>query len=113
PDEDNDDEGLTAKDVARLHRALEALPARERRAVVLRYLEGAPPAQIAGELGVTEGNARQLVHRGLKRLQRLLHETRRASGASTRKRGHDQAWALQEYQTVSMTDARDEQVFLQ
>jgi RNA polymerase sigma factor (sigma-70 family) len=55
--------------IARLRRALGDLPARERRAVTLRYFHELPSASIAAELGVTTGNARRIVFNGLRRLR--------------------------------------------
>jgi RNA polymerase sigma factor (sigma-70 family) len=52
-----------------LYAMLQMLPSRERTAVALRYLEGASAAEIGLVLGVSEVNARQLVHRGLSRLR--------------------------------------------
>lgn len=52
-----------------LERCLRELPARQRRAVELRYLEDASIAGVAAELRVTENNARQIVFRGVARLR--------------------------------------------
>jgi RNA polymerase sigma factor (sigma-70 family) len=43
--------------------AISALPARQRRALVLRELEGRSHAEIARELGLSGGAVRQLIHR--------------------------------------------------
>jgi RNA polymerase sigma-70 factor, ECF subfamily len=66
---------------ARLAACLTKLPRRERQAVELRYIEDLSTATIASVLEVTEGNARQLVFRGLRALRRCLGEgaTMRAS----------------------------------
>jgi RNA polymerase sigma factor (sigma-70 family) len=55
--------------IALLRRALGDLPARERRAVTLRYFHELPSASIAADLGVTTGNARRIVFNGLRRLR--------------------------------------------
>jgi RNA polymerase sigma factor (sigma-70 family) len=62
-------DGPTADELALLRRCLEELPARERRAVELRYFEDAPASRIAAALGVTDGNARRVVFNGLARLR--------------------------------------------
>jgi RNA polymerase sigma factor (sigma-70 family) len=51
-----------------LRGALRELPARQRRAVVLRYFSRKSAAEIGAALDVTEGNARWLVCDGLARL---------------------------------------------
>lgn len=48
------------------------LPGRQREAVALHDLGGLDHAQIAGHLGISEGNARVLVHRGRAALRRIL-----------------------------------------
>jgi RNA polymerase sigma factor (sigma-70 family) len=70
-------------DVAVLWQALAELPPRVRAAVSLRYMEGLPAKDIARELGVTTGNARQIVHVGLGLLRKRLAapELRHASPA--------------------------------
>ena len=52
--------------------ALEALPYRQRAALVLKYYEGLPLAEIAELLGCREGTAASLVHRGLEQLRRMI-----------------------------------------
>jgi RNA polymerase sigma factor (sigma-70 family) len=52
--------------------AVAGLPARERRAVLLRYVDEQSPAAIARHLGVSPVNARQIVHKGLRRLRQSL-----------------------------------------
>jgi len=55
---------------ARNVRALvRALPARERRVVRMRVVEGQPFAVIAQRLGITEGHARVVFHRSLERMR--------------------------------------------
>lgn len=56
-------------ELALLRRCLEELPDRERRAVSLRYFGQAPAQDIAGDLGVSVGNARRIVFNGLARLR--------------------------------------------
>jgi RNA polymerase sigma factor (sigma-70 family) len=64
--------GLDADTIGLLRHCLEALPPRERAAVRMRYLEDADSASIADALAVSEGNARQLVFRGLARLRPMV-----------------------------------------
>jgi RNA polymerase sigma-70 factor (ECF subfamily) len=54
--------------------ALARLPAPQREAVVLHYLQGLSLADVARELGRTEASAAGLLYRGLKKLRELLHE---------------------------------------
>ena len=51
-----------------LHRMLECLPERQRRALVMTKLEGASVAEAAGATGMSEGAVRVGVHRSLKAL---------------------------------------------
>jgi RNA polymerase sigma factor (sigma-70 family) len=62
-------------ELALLQRCLAELPARMRRAVELRYFNGASAQDIARELGVSTPNARQIVSRGLASLQRCAQRT--------------------------------------
>ena len=57
-----------------LEQCLAALPARERRAVELRYFLGASDHQIASALDVTTVNARRIVFNGLQRLRRRARQ---------------------------------------
>ena len=58
----------------RLAEALEQLPEAQREAVVLHHLRGLSLAELAGQLGRSEGAAAGLLHRGIKRLRELLHD---------------------------------------
>jgi RNA polymerase sigma factor (sigma-70 family) len=58
-----------AEDSHRVHRALQDLAPRDRQALWLRHGVEAPIAQIAAELGVTEGSARVLLTRARHRLR--------------------------------------------
>ncbi len=62
--------------------ALQQLPDRQRRAIVLRYYEDLSEAQTAALLGVSVGTVKSQVSRGLDRLQRLLGEPVAADGGS-------------------------------
>ncbi|MGC5332474.1 SigE family RNA polymerase sigma factor [Micromonospora sp. DT62] len=57
-----------------IERALAALPANHRRAVVLHYLADMSVAQIAGQEGVAEGTVKSWLHRGRAVLATLLDE---------------------------------------
>jgi RNA polymerase sigma factor (sigma-70 family) len=52
--------------------ALEALPYRQRAALVLRFYEGLTHAEIAEVLRCREGTVASLVHRGLAQLRRVI-----------------------------------------
>jgi RNA polymerase sigma-70 factor (ECF subfamily) len=58
----------------RLAEALEQLPEAQREAVVLHHLRGLSLAELAGQLGRSEGAAAGLLHRGIKRLRELLQD---------------------------------------
>jgi RNA polymerase sigma factor (sigma-70 family) len=52
--------------------ALDALPSRQRAALVLRYYEGLSEVEIAHALGCRPGTVGSLIHRGLTRLKGAL-----------------------------------------
>jgi len=54
--------------------ALDALPAKQRAALILQFYEDLPGAQIALALGCRPGTVKSLVHRGLARLREELGE---------------------------------------
>ncbi len=56
----------------RLSRALEQLSPRQRAAVLLRHQQGLSYGEISGALGLPEGTAKTLVHRGVAILRRHL-----------------------------------------
>jgi RNA polymerase sigma-70 factor (ECF subfamily) len=58
----------------RLAEALDQLPDAQRRAVVLHRLQGLTLAEVASHLGRREGSVAGLLHRGFKKLRKLLHE---------------------------------------
>lgn len=70
------DEGRQEKmrQYSRLHQSLGALPERYQTVLVLRYFEGLSYDEIAKVLGKSVGTVKSLVHRGLKRLKRLIGE---------------------------------------
>ena len=61
-------------EVRELSDALEALPYRQRAAIVLRYYEDAPEAEIARLLGCRRGTVASLLHRGLAKLREGIEE---------------------------------------
>lgn len=63
--------------------AIQRLPERQRAAVVLRYYEDLPEAQVADVLGVSVGTVKSQTSRGLARLQELL-ATSAATGGEVR-----------------------------
>jgi RNA polymerase sigma-70 factor (ECF subfamily) len=58
----------------RLAEAMEQLPEAQREAVELHHLRGLSLAELAGQLGRSEGAVAGLLHRGIKRLRQLLHD---------------------------------------
>jgi RNA polymerase sigma-70 factor (ECF subfamily) len=59
-------------DHERLAECLRALPARDRSVLVMTFYDERPAAEVATELGLTEGNVRVIRHRGLQRLRRCV-----------------------------------------
>jgi RNA polymerase sigma-70 factor (sigma-E family) len=55
-----------------VRQALAALPARQRAALVLRYFEDLPEAQVADLLGCSVGTVKTHTSRGIRRLRELL-----------------------------------------
>jgi RNA polymerase sigma-70 factor (ECF subfamily) len=67
------DERLVAEHLAgRVQQLLPELPDNQRQVVVLRDLEGLSSGDVAGLVGVSDGNQRVLLHRGRARLRQLL-----------------------------------------
>lgn len=66
------DVGDEATDHVALQRALDALPPRQRAAVVLRYYDGLSVAETAAALGVTDGTVKSQVSDALHRLRDVL-----------------------------------------
>jgi len=64
--------GVAPAELDRIRAAVQALPARYREAVVLRYLEGMPVAEVGLALGVSEGATGVLLHRARARLKDRL-----------------------------------------
>lgn len=69
------DDGAAARaEQDRLGRALQMLPTKQRRIVVLRHLMGLSEAETATELGVSLGTVKSTASRGLARLRDLVQE---------------------------------------
>lgn len=72
-----DDRGVRSVDdhtaeLDEVWQAVSRLPERQRTAVVLRYFEDLPEAEVADVLGVSIGTVKSQVSRGLARLEQLL-----------------------------------------
>ncbi|MGH3502052.1 MAG: sigma-70 family RNA polymerase sigma factor [Nocardioidaceae bacterium] len=65
---------LTAMTNDVLHSALSELPAEQRECVVLRFLSGSSIAETAKALGRSEGAVKQLQHRAIRNLAKLMPE---------------------------------------
>ena len=55
-----------------LWEAIRALPQRQRAAIVLRFYEDMPEAEVAAALDMPVGTVKSLVHRGIGRLREKL-----------------------------------------
>ena len=67
--------GLGVEERDSLVAALQALPAQQRAAVLLRHWLGLPVAEVAAELGISEGTVKSHTSRGLQALRGRLEET--------------------------------------
>lgn len=67
--------GSRADDRHDLVAALQELPEMQRKTVVLRHWIGMSVAEVADELGITEGTVKSHTSRGLAALNRLMSET--------------------------------------
>lgn len=74
PDGATSDGAAARAERDRLGRALRALPARQRRVVVLRHLVGLSEKEVAAELAVSLGTVKSTASRGLARLRAELGE---------------------------------------
>jgi RNA polymerase sigma-70 factor (sigma-E family) len=78
PPLDGPDSALLAAEERRaVLAALDALPDRQREALVLRYYLDLPDAEIARSMGIRPVTVRSAVHRGLAALERLMREETR------------------------------------
>ncbi|GAB2568441.1 SigE family RNA polymerase sigma factor [Kribbella endophytica] len=69
-----DDHAASYADADAVWRLCASLPTRQRAAVVLRYYEGLPDADIAEILGCTAATVRSQIHRALSSLRATLKE---------------------------------------
>ncbi len=67
-----DQPGMALETSAQVRRAVQALPARYREVVVLRYLEEMPAAEIAALLGISANSVEVRLHRARARLKERL-----------------------------------------
>jgi len=67
------EQAIRNEQLLRLAHALAQLPEDQRVAIELHHLRGRPVAEVAQELGRSEGAAGALLVRGLKKLRTLLH----------------------------------------
>lgn len=74
------DPATVVTEVDAMWRLCADLPRRQRAAVVLRYYEGLPDAEIARILGCVEGTVRSQIHRALATLRARLSEQERHHG---------------------------------
>ena len=82
-DDANEGDDL-AREHARVRRAVDRLPARQREVVVLRMFEDLPVAETARALGCREGTVKAHLHKALANLRRMLD----ADGAPPSLAGH-------------------------
>jgi len=75
PDPPQEERLLARESRDALHRSLAALSPRQRLAVVLRYFQGMSAREIGGALECSEGSARNILFRSLRRLQSVLVES--------------------------------------
>ncbi len=88
PDPLDVDRDIAARDeAAAAWRAVGRLPGDRRRAVVLRFVDEMPTAEIAGVLGRSEGAVRVLIHRALRSVARDLGAAAGDPGSATRDPG--------------------------
>jgi RNA polymerase sigma-70 factor, ECF subfamily len=68
PETDHIDTGI------HIERALHELPTLQRAVVILRHMEGYSTKQVSEILRCSEGTVKTHLHRGLKKMRKLLHE---------------------------------------
>lgn len=67
-----EDEAVRREEAAALGRALGELPEREREAIALRFAGGLKAREVGEVLDCSEGAAKMLVHRGVRRLREVM-----------------------------------------
>ena len=80
-DRADDETKVTEQADMRLHleRALHELPTLQRSVVLLRHLEGLSTRQVSQILGCTEGTVKTHLHRGLKKMKKILDYLKRGT----------------------------------
>lgn len=73
-DIDIEEEAMTRFESARALKALEQLGEAHRSVLVLRYIDGLSPSEIAESLGESENTISVRIHRGIKKLRALLEQ---------------------------------------
>jgi len=68
------EEPFSPEDAARIHAALDQLPAEQREVLVLRFLEDMTYEQIASVVGCQLGTVRSRIHYGKQALRRILEQ---------------------------------------
>ncbi len=69
----NPDEDLAKKEAERiLWCGLDALPNKEKEAIVLRLIEGRPPKEVSAEMKIEKASVRSNISRGIKRMRGIL-----------------------------------------
>ncbi len=69
------DDVLARRETEALHKAIDALPEREREIIILRYFQGVPSKAIAQAMGLSEARISQLHARATSRLRELLADS--------------------------------------
>jgi RNA polymerase sigma-70 factor (ECF subfamily) len=83
----HDDRVIVKESVALVRQAIDALPTRQRAAVIMRHIQGLDYAEIAAAMDCSEDSARANVYQAIRRLRRdLAHNDR--SHAVERPRPH-------------------------
>lgn len=67
------DTAMNADLQGHIERALHTLPTLQRAVVILRHMDGLSTKQVSGILNCSEGTVKTHLHRGLRRMQKLLH----------------------------------------
>jgi RNA polymerase sigma-70 factor (ECF subfamily) len=78
PDTSQEEELHERENRGALHRSLSSLSPRQRLAVVLRYFQGMSTREIAAALACSEGTARNILFRSLRKLRSVMTESEEA-----------------------------------
>ena len=89
---ENPESAIRSQETLRvIEQAIEAMPEAQRRAVLLRDIEGLPAEEVCNILGVSGTNERVLLHRGRARVRRALDAYLGEGGASPASVGGERA----------------------